>query len=72
MSQSQKTVEFLQKLKDIGHWNEDYDYSEVDYVDNTTKVIVFDKKYSSKHLIAPSKLISRNTTQINESFNANV
>jgi superfamily II DNA or RNA helicase len=61
MSQSQKTLEFLQKLKDIGHWNEDYDYSEVDYVDNTTKVIVFDKKYNSKHLIAPSKLILRNT-----------
>lgn len=30
MSQSQKTLEFLQKLKDIGHWNDDYDYSEDD------------------------------------------
>lgn len=61
MIQSQKTLEFLKKLKDIGHWNDDYDYSEVDYIDNTTKIILFDKKYNSKHLISPSKLISRNT-----------
>ena len=26
MPQSQKTLEFLQKLKDKGHWNDDYDY----------------------------------------------
>ena len=32
MPQSQKTLEFLQKLKDKGHWNDDYDYSEVEYV----------------------------------------
>jgi len=31
MPQSQKTLEFLQKLKDSGHWNDDYDYSEVDF-----------------------------------------
>ena len=31
MSQSQKTLEFLQKLKDKGHWNDDYDYSEVEF-----------------------------------------
>ena len=30
MPQSQKTLEFLQKLKDSGQWNEDCDYSEVD------------------------------------------
>ena len=30
MPQSQKTLEFLQKLKDNGHWNDDYDYSEDD------------------------------------------
>ena len=27
-----KTQEFLQKLKDSGHWNDDYDYSEVEYI----------------------------------------
>ena len=31
MPQSQKTLEFLQKLKDSGHWNDDYDYSEVEF-----------------------------------------
>jgi superfamily II DNA or RNA helicase len=57
MSQSQKTVEFLQKLKDSGHWNEDYDYSEVDYVDNTTKIIVFDNKLKTQHLISPKNIL---------------
>ena len=32
MPQSQKTLEFLQKLKATGHWNDDYDYSDVEYV----------------------------------------
>ena len=31
MSQSPKTSEFLQKLKDSGNWNDEYDYSEVNY-----------------------------------------
>ena len=59
--QSQKTLEFLQKLKDSGHWNEDYDYSEVEYVNNGTKVIIIDQKFNSKHSILPQKLIYRNT-----------
>ena len=62
MSQSQKTLEFLQKLKDKGHWNDDYDYSEVDFIKNTIKVLIRDKKIGSEHLIAPNKLISRNTS----------
>ena len=61
MSQSQKTLEFLQKLKDIGHWNEDYDYSRVDYVNNYEKVLILVKLISTEHLISPSKLITRNT-----------
>ena len=28
MSQSPKTLEFLQKLKDSGNWNDEYDYSD--------------------------------------------
>ena len=39
MPQSQKTLEFLQKLKDKGHWNDDYDYSEVEYVTAKHKVL---------------------------------
>ena len=60
MSQSQKTVEFLQKLKDIGHWNDDYDYSEVDYLYAKSKIIIIDKSYNTRHLISASHLISRN------------
>lgn len=59
MSQSQKTVEFLQKLKDIGHWNDDYDYSEVDYINNSTKVLFLDKKLNTKHFMSPAKMLSR-------------
>jgi superfamily II DNA or RNA helicase len=58
MSQSQKTLEFLQKLKDSGHWNEDYDYSEVDYVDKSKKVVIGNKKYKTKHLITPLSALS--------------
>ena len=61
MSRSQKTLEFLQKLKDSGHWNDDYDYSEVLYVSSNNKVIVIDKKWGSKHLIFPHKLLNNNS-----------
>ena len=58
MSQSEKTLEFLQKLKDSGHWNENYDYSEVEYVDKRKKVVIGDKKYKTKHLITPLSALS--------------
>ena len=48
MPQSQKTLEFLQKLKDKGHWNDDYDYSEVEYVNNRIKTIIIDNKECQK------------------------
>ena len=35
-----KTQDFLQRLKDSGNWNEDYDYSELIYKKNTTKAII--------------------------------
>jgi hypothetical protein len=38
MLQSQKTLEFLQKLKDSGHWNDDNDYSEVDSLNKRNKL----------------------------------
>ena len=56
-----KTEKFLQKLKDSGHWNDDYDYSEVIYINNSTKVQITDKTFKTKHQIAPAKLLSRNT-----------
>ena len=59
MPQSQKTLEFLQKLKVSGHWNDDYDYSEVEYVSAKDKVIVIDKKWNSRHWLSPDSMISK-------------
>ena len=59
--QSEKTLEFLQKLKDKGYWNENYDYSEVEYTNNTNKIILIDKDWNSKHLISPGKILTNNT-----------
>jgi len=58
MPQSQKTLEFLQKLKDKGHWNDDYDYSEVEYVNTGTKISVIDNEFNSRHLILPKLLLT--------------
>jgi hypothetical protein len=52
-----KTKRFLQKLKDKGHWNDDYDYSKVEYVNAHTKVPVIYKKYDTEHLMIPSTLM---------------
>lgn len=54
-----KTQEFLQKLKDSGHWNDDYDYSEVIYINSSTKVQIIDKKLKTKHFQIPQKILSR-------------
>ena len=62
MIQSPETLEFLQKLKDSGNWNDDYDYSEVDYVNSKTKIIIIEKKWNSKHLIGPTKILFSNTS----------
>ena len=72
MPKSQKTLEFLQKLKDKGHWNDDYDYSEVEYINNRTKVIVTKKDFNTKHEMNPtsfllgSKLYLRNAVDKTE------
>ena len=57
-----KTKEFLQKLKDSGHWNDNYDYSKVKYSSESDKVIIIDKKYGSEHLISRYKLLSKNVS----------
>jgi superfamily II DNA or RNA helicase len=56
-----KTIEFLQKLKDSGNWNDEYDYSKVEYVNSATKVLVIDKKFNTEHLITPNGLIQINS-----------
>ena len=43
MSQSPKTLEFLQKLKDSGNWNDEYDYSDVDYILSNQRVNIYCK-----------------------------
>ncbi len=59
--QDQKTLEFLQKLKDSGHWNDDYDYSKVVYVSAKEKVIIIYKPLDTKHLISPTEILINNT-----------
>lgn len=59
MSQSKKTLEFLQKLKDSGYWNDDNDYSEVDFIKNSERVLVIDTKIETKHLILPKLLLNQ-------------
>ncbi len=54
-----KTKEFLQKLKDSGHWNNEYDYSKVEYVSAKTKVIVIDTKLGTEHQMTPTNMICR-------------
>ena len=62
MSQSQKTLEFLQKLKDSGHWNDDYDYSELEFESfkTTPKVLIIDKTLNSRHYLNSTALFYRN------------
>ena len=43
MTMDIKTQEFLQKLKDIGNWNEDYDYSELIYIKTQQKRLLIVK-----------------------------
>jgi len=69
MAQSQKTLEFLQKLKDKGHWNDDYDYSEVDYISKTNKVVIVNKKYKTKHLITPLSALNGTQCRILNAIN---
>ena len=40
---TEKTKEFLQKLKDSGNWNDNYDYSKVEYINRETPIFVFDE-----------------------------
>ena len=43
--QDEKTLDFLQKIKDLGYWNKDYDYSKVKYVNAHTKINVICKEH---------------------------
>ena len=62
MPQSQKTLEFLQKLKDKGHWNDDYDYSEVEFESfkTTPRILIIDKTLNSRHYLNTTTIFYRN------------
>ena len=55
--QSEATKEFLKKLKASGHWNDEYDYSRVEYVRNSEKVLVVHREFGTEHMISPSVLL---------------
>ena len=64
-----KTKEFLQKLKDSGHWNDDYDYSGVVFSKKGNKVIVEDKLMNTKHSILPGYLLNGKLLKRNNAIN---
>ena len=66
-----KTEHFLQKLKDKGYYNKDYDYSEVNYTDDRTKVIVIDKRFKTKHMISPNTMLNGVRCSIKNATNKN-
>jgi superfamily II DNA or RNA helicase len=51
------TEEFLLELKESGYWNDDYDYSLVEYNGKTSKIIVLHKEFKTKHLFFPKDLL---------------
>ena len=51
------TEEFLLELKESGNWNEEYDYSLVDFNGKMSRVIVVHKEFNTKHLFLPQKLL---------------
>ena len=55
--QDQKTLYFLQKVKDSGNWNDNYDYSKVEYVKSNVKIIIIDKFFNTEHLIIPTQIL---------------
>ena len=63
-----KTKEFLQKIKDKGYWNDDYDYSNIVYKKNSSKEVVIDIKNSTKHLISPKALLNGYSCNINNAI----
>ncbi|MGB0376316.1 MAG: hypothetical protein ACPGC5_03885, partial [Flavobacteriaceae bacterium] len=60
MSKSRRktTEEFLDDIKLKGVWNDNYDYSKVEYTLASKKVIIVDKRYNSEHLIQASEVLN--------------
>lgn len=54
-----KTQNFLKKLKESGNWNDDYDYSKVNFISYNQKVIIVDNNFNTEHLISPNNILNR-------------
>jgi superfamily II DNA or RNA helicase len=54
--QSEKTIEFLKKLKYSGNYNENYDYSKFNFEKLDTKSIIIDE-FGFEHEVIPSTLL---------------
>ena len=54
-----KTLEFLDKLKDKGYLYPEYDYSKVEYKSVNDKVIIIDE-YNLEHELSPGNLLNGN------------
>ena len=52
-----KTQDFLQKLKDSGHWNDEYDYSKGVYVNTNTKFEVWCNIHKAEITKKPTNLL---------------
>lgn len=59
MSRNRKktTQEFLNDIKSKGVWDENYDYSKLEYHGASKKVLIIDKRYNSEHLILSSEVL---------------
>lgn len=66
---TEKTKNFLKKIKSSGHWNDNYDYSLVDYKSNKDKVIIVKKNFNTKHLVLAQSLLKKLDCQINTAIN---
>ena len=62
-SAKKTTQEFLSEIKSKDVWDENYDYSMLEYVGATKKVLIIDKRYNSKHLIQSTHIICNFTIQ---------
>lgn len=51
------SVNFLEKLKASGHWDDNYDYTKLNYSGNYNKVRVINKVLNSVHEVTPERLL---------------
>ncbi|MDB4130540.1 SNF2-related protein [Flavobacteriaceae bacterium] len=57
MGLKKTTEEFLKDIKNKNQWDNNYDYSKVEYTGASKKVLIIDKRYNSEHLIQASEVL---------------